>query len=588
MGILTSFENKFLMDGQPFRIISGAIHYFRVHPEYWEDRLKKLKACGFNTVETYVCWNLHEREEGRFDFEGGLDIARFIDLAGKLGLYVIVRPGPYICAEWELGGLPSWLLSYSGIGLRCSDPVYLEKVMPYYEQLFSRIRPRLCTNGGNIIMVQVENEYGSYGDDREYMKQIARIYREQGIDCMLFTADGVYWGMQENGAVDGIYAAANFGSDPAGHFEEMEKRRKGEPLMCAEFWCGWFEHWHGEHHKPSEPQEIASMVQEFFDLGASFNFYMFHGGTNFGFMNGANFSEAEQTYQPTVTSYDYGAPLSEAGDMTETYFAVKKVIEKNTGVASDGIKVENTPKAAYGKLILTESASLFENLEGLSSPVKSAFPQTMEQIGQDFGYLLYRTELTGPTGRCELEFTKLHDRAAVYLDGGFVGVKERSRSSDKIYVEVSEGETARLDILVENMGRVNYGYKLFDQKGIVGGVRINKLYHFGFEHYPLTMDSLTSLSWKKAEELSAPTFYRGILKIDGKPADTFVRTDGFSKGFVTVNGFNLGRFYNTAGPTRTLYLPAPVLREGENEIIVFESDRCIAPEITFCDTHELG
>ncbi|MBE6563198.1 MAG: beta-galactosidase [Ruminococcaceae bacterium] len=587
MGVLTLSGREFLMDGEPFRIISGAIHYFRVHPDYWADRLKKLKVCGFNTVETYICWNLHERKEGVFDFEGPLDVVKFIEIAEELGLNVIIRPGPYICAEWELGGIPSRLLA-DGVSLRCSDPLYLEKVMPYYKELFSRIRPHLCTNGGSIIMVQVENEYGSYGDDREYMKRVAEIYRENGIDCMLFTADGVYWGMQENGAVEGIFAAANFGSDPGWHFDVMDEKRPGEPLMCAEFWCGWFEHWHGEHKVPSKPEDIAKMVREFFDLGASFNFYMFHGGTNFGFMNGANYSEEEGQYQPTVTSYDYGAPLSEAGDMTETYFAVKEAIAEKTGVCPPDIKVEDTPKASYGKLVLTEQASLFDNLGNLSSTVKNATPLTMEQAGQDFGYMLYRTELKGPTGRLELEFSELRDRVQVFLDGSFVGMKERSFSDEKIFVEAGKDRKARLDILVENMGRINYGYRIFEEKGIVGGVRLNKLYHFGWEHYPLTMEDLSALEWKAAGDFDGPSFYRGKLEITGKPSDTFVKTTGFTKGFVTVNGFNLGRFYNSAGPTKTLFLPAPVLKEGENEIIVFETDGCSAPEIEFVSAPILG
>ncbi len=584
-----TFDNKsFLMNGSPYTVISGAIHYFRVHPDYWEDRLKKLKACGFNTVETYVCWNLHEKHEGIFDFEGALDIEKYITTAESLGLNIIIRPGPYICAEWELGGLPSWLLSYPDMALRCNDSLYLSKVTPYYKRLFDIIRPHLCTNGGGIIMVQVENEYGSYGDDKEYMKRITEIYRENGIDCMLFTADGVYFGMQENGAVDGIYAAANFGSDPGEHFEMMKNFRDGEPLMCAELWCGWFEHWHGEHMPPRTPEDIGGMVRELFELGASFNFYMFHGGTNFGFMNGANYSETEGIYQPTVTSYDYGALLNEAGDMTENYYAVKRVIENTVGLTPCDYEVSNTEKAAYGTLMLTESASLFDTLDVLASPIQSAFPKTMEQIGQSFGYILYRTKINGPTGNCEVNITELRDRAHVFLDGKLVGVQERSRSFEPVTVRVEAGREAVLDILVENMGRINYGYRIFEQKGIVGGVRLNKLYHFGWEHYPLDMEDISHIKWKNGASCKTPAFYRGVLTIKETPRDTFVKTTGFTKGFVVVNGFNIGRFYNTAGPQRTLYLPAPLLKNGENEIIVFESDMCLSPEISFEDKHDLG
>ncbi len=581
----TYCDGQFLMNGEPYTVLSGAIHYFRTLPECWEDRLKKLKACGFNTVETYTCWNLHERREGQFDFSGLLDIERFITTAENLGLNVMIRPGPYICAEWDFGGLPSWLLKYPNIALRCDDPLYLEKVKPYYRELLSRIRPHLCTNGGNVIMVQVENEYGSYGDDKIYLQKVVDIYRENGIDCTLFTSDGTALWMLSGGTLPDVLAVANFGS----HTEQiltLNKFQQDRPLMCGEFWDGWFDHWYEEGHIQRSDEDIVGELNKFFDLGASFNLYMFHGGTNFGFWNGAN--HTGEQYQPTVTSYDYTAPLTESGDLTHLYHAIKATIERRTGVKAPDISVENSPKAAYDRVALTESAPLFDNLTVLSTPVRTAFPKIMEEVGQDFGYILYRTELKGPFEELELVCGNIHDRAIFFLDGKRIGLKERSRVNDTIRLSLGFGETATLDILVENMGRVNYGIKLMDRKGILDGVRLGQRFHFGWEMYPMTMDDLGGLTYGEIKAPGkVPAFLRGTLTVEGTPCDTFLRLDGFTKGFVTVNGFNIGRYFNPAGPQKTLYVPAPLLREGENEIIVFESDGYDTPEVTFVDVPEL-
>ena len=574
---------RFYYDGQPVTILSGAVHYFRTMPEQWEDRLLKLKACGLNTVETYTCWNLHERKEGQFDFSGILDIERYIRIAESLDLNVIVRPGPYICAEWEFGGLPSWLLSYPHMGLRCNDPVYLEKVRPYYQELLSRVRPHLCTNGGRVIMVQVENEYGSYGDDKEYLRAVEQIYHENGIDCLLFTSDGACNWMLNGGTLPHLLSVANFGSRPEKNFEALRAfKGHNEPNMCGEFWCGWFDHWYENHHTRTA-EDVAADTDSLFRCNASFNYYMFHGGTNFGFWNGANHTGKE--YQPTVTSYDYCSPLSECGDMTPNYFAVKEVIERNTGRKAPEMDVCDLPKAAYGKLTLTESAPLFDQLNNLTTPVRAAFPKTMEELDQDFGYILYRTELKGPFEELELFCGDIHDRAIFYVNGKQVGIKERSRRNDPIRIGLGFGETATLDILVENMGRVNYGIKLMDRKGILGGVRLGQRFHYGWEMYPMTMDDLGGLSYGETQPSgTVPAFLRGTLTVEGTPCDTYVKLDGFTKGFVTVNGFNIGRYFNPAGPQKTLYIPAQLLREGENEIVVFESDGYEEAVVELVDT----
>ncbi len=579
-----TYQNEqFILDGEPITILSGAVHYFRTFPECWEDRLLKLKACGLNTVETYTCWNLHERKEGQFDFSGMLDIVRFIETAERLGLLVILRPGPYICAEWDFGGLPSWLLAYPDIALRCDDPLYLEKVKPYYRELLSRIRPHLCTNGGNVIMVQVENEYGSYGDDKVYLQKIVDIYRENGIDCLLFTSDGTAKWMLSGGTLPDVLAVANFGSYVP-QILTLKEFQKDRPLMCGEFWDGWFDHWYESGTQLRPIEDIAREVDTLFELGASFNLYMFHGGTNFGFWNGANHPGH---YQPTVTSYDYRALLTEAGDITPLYEAIKQVIENRTGKPAPDIEVKNSEKAAYGALTLTEQANLFASLDALSTPIKAAFPKTMEQIGQDFGYILYRTTVQGPIEPLLLCFGELHDRAIVFVNGKCVGIKERDRRDDEITLALGFGESATVDILVENMGRVNYGINLFDKKGILGGVRLGQRYHYGWEMYPLTMDDLTSLSFAPECGFEKPAFLRGKLHLDEQPKDTFIRLDGFTKGFVTVNGFNIGRYFNPAGPQKTLYVPAPLLKQGDNEIVVFESDGYAEPVIKFVDTPEL-
>lgn len=348
---------QFLLDQKPFRFLSGTIHYFRVTPDYWEDRLKKLRACGFNAVETYTCWNLHERQEGRFDFSGGLDVARFVQTAQKLGLYVILRPGPYICAEMDFGGLPSWLLNRPGLALRCNNPLFLQKVAAYYKQLFDRLRPYLGENGGNIIAVQVENEYGSYGNDKDYLRAVVQIYRDNGVNEFFFTSDGPNQLMLGGGSLPEYLATANFGSRGKEHFDTLRRFAPERPVMCTEFWNGWFDHWYEQHHR-RESDETAGQLEQMLRDGGSVNLYMFHGGSNFGFTNGANH---DGCYQPTVTSYDYDCPVSECGDLTEKYFAIKRVAEQYMGKAPD-LQVGNLPKHDYGRVQLTQQTPLFAHL----------------------------------------------------------------------------------------------------------------------------------------------------------------------------------------------------------------------------------
>ena len=583
---LTYDKDHFLLDGKPFTILSGTIHYFRVVPEYWEDRLKKLKACGFNTVETYTCWNLHERKEGEFDFSGMLDIARFIRTAQELGLYVILRPGPYICAELEFGGLPAWLLRHKEMKLRCNDPLYLSKVRRYYEALFQQVSPFFAGNGGNILMVQIENEYGSYGDDKDYLQAVVDIYKDNQVSCLYFTSDGPTWYMLGGGTLDGYLATANFGSKGKENLSFLKAFRPDQPTMCCEFWNGWFDHWYEAHHV-REGDDTAATFDEMLSCGGSVNFYMFHGGTNFGFTNGANY---DGVYQPTVTSYDYDAPLSESGDMTGKYYEVKAVVEKHFGKIPE-MDVANLPRRAYGTVTLTEAAPLRDNLDVLAPQVvKAPTPMTMEELGQDFGFVWYSSVLHKKKKKLPLVVDGIHDRAHIFLDGKLTAIWERCRPNDRtpVEIELKPGESVQIDILVENMGRVNYGKKLRDEKGITGGVYLERRCHFGWEMRSITCDDLSGLRYNPAAPVEGePVFYRGTLQVD-EAADTWVRLDGFKKGLVFVNGFNLGRYWNTAGPQKTLYLPGPLLHAGENELVILELDGTDRLEITLTDTPDLG
>lgn len=566
MATFTYKGDKFYLSGKEFPVFSGAIHYFRVPREYWHDRLLKLKECGFNTVETYVAWNLHEKKEGEFDFCGGLDLAAFLDEAAALGLYAIVRPGPYICAEWEAGGFPAWLFNKSGLKLRCDSEPYFSILKRYIAAVADVVRPKLITNGGNVIMMQVENEYGSYGNDHVYIDKLYREYKKNGLDCQLFTADGTEKYMLDGGPHPECLTFLTFGSDPVKSFTAAKDYIKDRPKMCAEFWCGWFDHW-GEEHHTRTPESVCADLEPFFENGWNFSFYMFHGGTNFGFMNGANcFSE----YLPTVTSYDYCALLSESGDRTEAYYKVREMFGKY-GYKVPELTAKDSEKAAFGRVDFTEKADLFDNLNNIGYAIKSSDMKTMEECGQGYGYILY-------TGSCPeidwaLTLENMHDRTTVYLDGVKTAVLERAKHEDTFPVKTLGKKSTKLQMLVENMGRINYGPFIYDRKGISGARFGYQQYLFGWEMHCLPMDDLDKLKFVKAGKFDTqnPTFLRAEFNVD-KPADTFVEIVGGKKGFVTVNGFNLGRYFNTSSPQKTLYVPAPVLKAGKNEIVVFESD----------------
>ena len=582
MKTFTVEKDGFRLGGEPFRVISGAIHYFRVPREYWRDRLIKLKACGFNTVETYVAWNMHEPREGEFDYSDMLDIEDFLATAAELGLYAIVRPGPYICSEWEFGGLPWWLLKNDGIRLRCMEPDYIAAVDRFFDSLIPRIAAHQITEGGNVILVQVENEYGSYGDDSEYIRYLADGLRRRGINVPLFTSDGTNKQMLTGGTVPEIFKTANFGSRAEEQFAALREYQPDGPLMCAEFWNGWFDHWTEEHHHRSGDDAAASL-DDILAHGGNVSAYMFHGGTNFGFMNGANCFDK---YEPTVSSYDEDAPVNECGDLTDKYFRFREVISKYAPIPDIELPAP-VKKKKYGKFEFTACRRLFDCLDKLSTPVETVCPLPMEKLGQGYGFILYRAEVRGPRETQNVRIQEPRDRAYIYKNDELLGVQYRNDREPAVSTDIP-AEGATLSVLVENMGRVNYGAYLRDPKGVTEGIGFGWNFIYHWQTYPLPLDDLSAVDFIEQKPVfdSTPLLLRAEIDID-ECCDTFVKLPGFKKGMIFINGRALSRYWEV-GPQRSAYLPAPFLKKGKNELIVLELEGFDEASVTLDDEPDLG
>lgn len=569
----------FLKDGKPVKIVSGAVHYFRNMPDTWPDIFAKLKALGCNCVETYCAWNMHEKIQGEFDFTGILDLAGFIKTAQEFDLMVIVRPGPYICSEWEFGGLPWWIQCHSDMEIRCMNKKYISFFDRYLDRVCDEIRPLLCTNGGPIIMVQCENEYGSYGDDKGYLNYLRDGFIRRGIDVPLFTSDGTTLDALSDGTIEGCLSTINFGSRVEERFQVHDELFPDSPKMCMEMWDGWFDAWGDDKHHTTSPEDYAKTVDDMLTRG-SMNMYMFIGGTNFAFTSGANHYEK---FTPDVTSYDYDALLTECGDITPKYIAVREVIKKHMGCDLPEIPC-NRKKQAYGRFKLTKSTGFFNALNQLSKPINSNVPECMENYGCGYGYIAYTTTLNRDYNEAKLSFESLGDRAQIYINNELIDILY---INERLATTFSAKAGDKLTVLCENMGRTNYGPKMMRKKGIAGRCLLDRKIHFNWDVYPLPMDNLDLLVFDNKSFTEKSAFYKGSFTVDTKN-DTFIKLDNFTKGFVTINGFNIGRYWEI-GPQKTLYVPASILKEGENEIIVFESDGIKGDaEVEFCDTHILG
>ncbi|XP_030065111.1 LOW QUALITY PROTEIN: beta-galactosidase-like [Microcaecilia unicolor] len=579
-------SNCFRKDGQPFRYISGSIHYSRVPRFYWKDRLLKMKMAGLDAIQLYVPWNFHESEPGKYQFTGDHDIEAFLQMANDLELLVILRAGPYICAEWDMGGLPAWLLEKESIVLRSSDADYLAAVSRWMGVLLPKMKPLLYQNGGPIITVQVENEYGSYFTcDYDYLRHLVKLFRQHlGDEVILFTTDGADVGLLRCGALQGLYVTVDFGPGTnvtAAFLSQRHSEPRG-PLVNSEFYTGWLDHW-GQRHSVVPSQVIVKTLNEILMLGANVNLYVFIGGTNFGFWNGAN-----MPYAPQPTSYDYNAPLSEAGDLTEKYFAIREVIRKYKKIPEGPIP-PSTPKYAYGQIALVKLNTVAELLNTLcqGGPIKSIYPLTFVQVKQYFGFVLYRTTLPQNCTEPTPLFTVLdgiHDRAYVTIDGVPQGILERGKS---ILINITGKAGADLDLLVENMGRVNYGRYNNDFKGLVTNVTLGNDTLSYWRIFPLDIDSAVLYGLQNQSpasqplsdtQLLAPAFYVGSFSIPtgipDLPQDSFIKFTGWTKGQIWINGFNLGRYWPARGPQVTLFVPRHILTtSAPNNITVLELER---------------
>ncbi|XP_031436999.1 beta-galactosidase-1-like protein isoform X2 [Clupea harengus] len=597
-------NNCFLKDGKPFQYVSGSIHYSRIPRYYWKDRLLKMYMAGLNAIQVYVPWNFHEPVQGVYGFEGDRDLEHFLGLANQTGLLVILRPGPYICAEWEMGGLPAWLLEKPNIILRSSDTDYLQAVSSWLAMLLPRMGRWLYSRGGNIISVQVENEYGSYfACDYNYLRHLRTLFQSfLGEETLLFTTDGNTDREMICGTLQGIYATIDFGTDNniTDAFKRQRRFEPSGPLVNSEFYTGWLDHW-GDGHASVDSQRVSKMLEEMLAMGASVNMYMFEGGTNFGYWNGA---DHDSRYRSVVTSYDYNAPMTEAGDPTEKLLAIREVIRKFREVP-EGPMPPATPKMAYGFVKLQKVGNVSGLLDVLTpqGPVHSHYPISFEEIKHYYGFVLYQTKLPQsiPEGQPLISpLNGIHDRAYVSVNGVYQGLLQRDTT---LVMNVTGQEGDLLEVLVENMGRVNFGSHIHDSKGILGELILGKNVLSDWLIFPLDIDGAISSGWPHSGRRgrpsppetgqgggTGPAVYMGTLPPNGLAWDTYLKLTGWTKGQVWINGVNLGRYWPSRGPQQTLYVPGPLLSTTRpNNITVLELEGAPThPRVLFMDRPQLN
>lgn len=567
---MTSFtigDTDFLRDGRKHQVIAGALHYFRIHPDQWQDRIRKARLMGLNTIETYVAWNAHEPRRGEWDATGWNDLGRFLDLVHAEGMDAIVRPGPYICAEWHNGGLPTWLTAGER-ALRSSDPAFLADISAYLRRVYEIVAPRQIDRGGPVVLVQIENEYGAYGSDKAYLEALVALTREAGITVPLTTVDQPTDQMLADGSLPELHKTGSFGSRSTERLATLRAHQPTGPLMCSEFWDGWFDWWGGVHHT-TDVDAAASDLDALLAAGASVNIYMFHGGTNFGLTNGANH---KGRYLPIVTSYDYDAPLDEAGDPTAKFFAFRDVIAKYAPVPDElpaprasapVASVELTPAGAW-----TDAAAF-------ASP--APLPATFDELGHLSALVRYDVALPPMSGPGLLTVEEVRDLAWVSVDGQPVGTLSRTRHDQAL--RIPAGRT--LSILVEEQGRVNYDHRLGEEKGLIGAPMLDGAPLGDWTSTPLDVQAIADEVATRTAPRSGdgPRAWTGDLVLDA-PADLFLDTGAWSKGYAFVNGFFLGRYWRN-GPQRTLFVPAPATHAGANRVVVLELEELLSPRAEF-------
>ena len=568
-------KDGFFLDGRPFQLISGEMHPARIPREYWQHRIQMAKAMGCNTIAAYIFWNYHESTPGKFDFKtGNHDIASFIKLCQQEGLWVLLRPGPYVCAEWDLGGLPPYLLKIPDIKLRCMDPRYMAAVKTYVDRLAKEVAPLQCSKGGPILMVQVENEYGSYGNDKEYLETLRKFWIAGGINVPFYTADGATPFMLDAGHI----AGAAIGLDSGGNEGDFEQARKHDPTVpsfSSETYPGWLTHW-GEKFAKPDTNDLKNEMAFLLKNHKSFNLYVIHGGTNFGLTAGAN-SFSPTQYQPDITSYDYDAPIDEQGRATPKYHMLRQMIgsytDRNLPTIPAAVPVMDIPSFE-----MHGSGSIWDNIAA-APIVRSAQPLSFEAMGQDQGFVLYRTKLIGHK-KGKLTITAPHDYALVFLEKKFIDTVWRD--GGKWTVELPATDPAvkdpLLEILVEGMGHINFAQYMIDRKGITERVTLNGMTLMNWEMVLVPVNEKFVPKGNDKQDPRPGHFFSGDFTLD-KTADTFFDLSGYSKGLCFINGHLLGRYWNI-GPQQRLYCPASWLKKGKNELLVFDQHQLQAAPVS--------